>query len=248
MRALAEPPLRERGAIGLIAGDAWPGRRGAPDRRCSTLAARARRVATGVRLVGFRDDVENVYGAADLVAVPSPSPTRSRGGDRGGRGRLRGGRQRPRRAARDHPRRRDRPAGRARRRRRAGPRRAPSCSTTSRERERLGAAAARRCARAGSRRDRLLDLDPVALRRRSRVSRLRADRRSGVSPWPPATAIAADHADHRDEPRSRAAPAAGMSPPLAELDDQPAADQPADEARRGGRRSRSRRRSARRRC
>ena len=27
-----------------------------------------------VRIVGFRDDVENVYGAADVVAVPSTQP------------------------------------------------------------------------------------------------------------------------------------------------------------------------------
>jgi glycosyltransferase involved in cell wall biosynthesis len=31
-------------------------------------------VADRVRLVGFRDDVETVYGAADLVAVPSTAP------------------------------------------------------------------------------------------------------------------------------------------------------------------------------
>jgi glycosyltransferase involved in cell wall biosynthesis len=31
-------------------------------------------VADRVRLIGFRDDVENVYGAADVVAVPSTQP------------------------------------------------------------------------------------------------------------------------------------------------------------------------------
>lgn len=72
VRALAEAPLRECGAVALIAGDAWPG----SEARLAAL----RRLAAGlgvterVRIVGFRDDVETIYGAADLVAVPSKEP------------------------------------------------------------------------------------------------------------------------------------------------------------------------------
>jgi glycosyltransferase involved in cell wall biosynthesis len=71
-RALATPELSQRGAIGLVAGDAWPG---AEDRR-ETLTALAGSlgVSDRLRLVGFREDVENVYGAADVIAVPSTSP------------------------------------------------------------------------------------------------------------------------------------------------------------------------------
>jgi glycosyltransferase involved in cell wall biosynthesis len=72
VRALAHPALRERGTVGLIAGDAWPG----AEHRLSTVLDLA--TALGVRdrlaLIGFRDDVETVYGAADLIAVPSTAP------------------------------------------------------------------------------------------------------------------------------------------------------------------------------
>jgi glycosyltransferase involved in cell wall biosynthesis len=72
VRALAEPALREAGAIGLLAGAPWPG---AEDRlRQVTDLAQRLGVADRVRLIGFRDDVENVYGAADVVAVPSTQP------------------------------------------------------------------------------------------------------------------------------------------------------------------------------
>jgi glycosyltransferase involved in cell wall biosynthesis len=72
VRAIAEPALRDRRAVGLIAGRAWPG---AEDRqrRVSELA-RELGVEDRVRLVGFRADVDTVYGAADLVAVPSTEP------------------------------------------------------------------------------------------------------------------------------------------------------------------------------
>jgi len=72
IQALAQPPLADRGAIALIAGDAWPG---AGSRRSLVLAlAAGLGVSNRLRLVGFRDDIDNVYGAADVVAVPSTQP------------------------------------------------------------------------------------------------------------------------------------------------------------------------------
>jgi glycosyltransferase involved in cell wall biosynthesis len=72
VRALAQPPLRERGTIGLVAGEAWPG---ADERTVSLLAlARELGVTDRLRTLGFREDVETVFGAADLVAVPSTAP------------------------------------------------------------------------------------------------------------------------------------------------------------------------------
>ncbi len=72
VRALASPELSERGALGLLAGDAWPG---AEDRRDRVLAlADSLGVRDRLLLCGFRDDVANVYGAADVVAVPSTAP------------------------------------------------------------------------------------------------------------------------------------------------------------------------------
>jgi glycosyltransferase involved in cell wall biosynthesis len=72
VRALAEPPLASIGAIGVIAGDAWPG---AEERRDAVVdLARSSGVSERLRLVGFRQDIENVYGAADVVAVPSTEP------------------------------------------------------------------------------------------------------------------------------------------------------------------------------
>ena len=71
-RALAEPALAERGVIGLVAGDAWPGQ----ERWEVGLRELAGRLGLGdrLRLAGFREDVETVYGAADVVAVPSARP------------------------------------------------------------------------------------------------------------------------------------------------------------------------------
>ena len=59
-------------AIALVAGDPWQGEQ----RRLDELRALARTlgVEQRVRFVGFRSDVENVYGAADVVAVPSTQP------------------------------------------------------------------------------------------------------------------------------------------------------------------------------
>ena len=72
VRALAEPALRDRGAIGLLAGAPWPGAEARRDR----IVALAQELGVAERLVlaGFRDDVDTVYGAADLVAVPSTLP------------------------------------------------------------------------------------------------------------------------------------------------------------------------------
>jgi glycosyltransferase involved in cell wall biosynthesis len=72
VRALAEPALRERAAVGVVAGDAWPG---AEERVEAVLElADQLRVRERLRLVGFRDDVANLYGAADVIAVPSTAP------------------------------------------------------------------------------------------------------------------------------------------------------------------------------
>jgi glycosyltransferase involved in cell wall biosynthesis len=72
VRALSTRILRDRGAIGVIAGEPWPG---AETRRQRVLSL-ARRLGVDDRLalVGFREDVETVYGAADVVAVPSTAP------------------------------------------------------------------------------------------------------------------------------------------------------------------------------
>ncbi|HEV2736717.1 MAG TPA: glycosyltransferase, partial [Longimicrobiaceae bacterium] len=75
VRALAEPALRAAAPLpahALLAGDAWPGE----ERRVGELRALAARlgVAERVHLPGFRDDAETVYGAADVVAVPSTRP------------------------------------------------------------------------------------------------------------------------------------------------------------------------------
>jgi glycosyltransferase involved in cell wall biosynthesis len=58
--------------IALIAGDPWQGE----ERRLEELRelARSLGVEALVRFAGFRPDVENVYGAADVVAVPSTQP------------------------------------------------------------------------------------------------------------------------------------------------------------------------------
>ena len=58
--------------IALVAGDPWQGE----EARLRDLRDLARRlgVADRVRFAGFRADVENVYGAADVVAVPSTQP------------------------------------------------------------------------------------------------------------------------------------------------------------------------------
>lgn len=72
VRALADPELSGRGAVALIAGAAWPG---AEEREQAVRdLAHSLEVQARVHFAGFRDDVENVYGAADVVSVPSTSP------------------------------------------------------------------------------------------------------------------------------------------------------------------------------
>jgi glycosyltransferase involved in cell wall biosynthesis len=70
IRALAQPGGEQ--TIALVAGDPWTGE----DHRLDELRALAQSlgVAGRVRFAGFRPDVENVYGAADVVAVPSTRP------------------------------------------------------------------------------------------------------------------------------------------------------------------------------
>jgi glycosyltransferase involved in cell wall biosynthesis len=73
VRALAEPPLRERrDVVAVVAGEPWKGEQ----RHLRELLelATALGVADRVRHVGFREDVGEVYGAADVVAVPSKQP------------------------------------------------------------------------------------------------------------------------------------------------------------------------------
>ena len=71
-RALAEPALRERGAIGLVAGEAWPGE----ERHVRALESLGAELGLGdrLRLLGWRDDLDLLYGAADVVCVPSTLP------------------------------------------------------------------------------------------------------------------------------------------------------------------------------
>jgi glycosyltransferase involved in cell wall biosynthesis len=68
VRALALVP----GAVAVVAGDAWPGE----EHRVAALTGLAARlgVSDRLRMLGFRDDVGTVLGAADVVAVPSTQP------------------------------------------------------------------------------------------------------------------------------------------------------------------------------
>ena len=72
VRAIAQPGLARLEAVALVAGDTWPGEE-RPERALRELAS-ALDLRDRVRLVGFRDDVDNVYGAADVVVVPSTRP------------------------------------------------------------------------------------------------------------------------------------------------------------------------------
>jgi glycosyltransferase involved in cell wall biosynthesis len=68
--ALLRPELAEIGAVGVVAGDAWPGE----ERHVAALERLAERLSGRLRLLGFRGDPETVLAAADAVAVPSKRP------------------------------------------------------------------------------------------------------------------------------------------------------------------------------
>jgi glycosyltransferase involved in cell wall biosynthesis len=70
--ALAQPQLGGERAVGLIAGDAWPGQ----ERQVEQLEELAQSLGVGesVRMLGFRDDIARLYAAADVVVVPSTRP------------------------------------------------------------------------------------------------------------------------------------------------------------------------------
>jgi glycosyltransferase involved in cell wall biosynthesis len=70
--ALADPALGDIGAVGLVAGDAFRGN----ERYERELEGLRGELGLGerLRLLGFREDVDTVLGAADAVAVPSTRP------------------------------------------------------------------------------------------------------------------------------------------------------------------------------
>jgi len=73
VRALAAPPLHDRpGVVALLAGA--PGRGEERHRRAVHELAHALGVAGRVHDVGFRADLDGLYAAADVVAVPSLHP------------------------------------------------------------------------------------------------------------------------------------------------------------------------------
>jgi glycosyltransferase involved in cell wall biosynthesis len=71
-RALAQPELSELGAVGLVAGDAWPGAEG-PLHELEALKEELQ-LGERLRLLGYRSDVDRLLGAADAVVVPSTRP------------------------------------------------------------------------------------------------------------------------------------------------------------------------------
>lgn len=73
VRALGQAALAGRDeVVALVAGEPWRGE----ERHLRELHEIAGRLGIGSRVVhaGFRADVENVYGAADIVVVPSKQP------------------------------------------------------------------------------------------------------------------------------------------------------------------------------
>lgn len=68
-RALAEKPLAEIGACGILAGDTAPGQEHF-ERGLESLRSELR-LDGRLRSLGFRHDVETVLGAADVLVVPS---------------------------------------------------------------------------------------------------------------------------------------------------------------------------------
>jgi glycosyltransferase involved in cell wall biosynthesis len=70
--ALARPELADIGAVGLVAGDTYPGNEDFEG--VIRLLGDSLGLAERLRLLGFRDDLETVLGATDVVAVPSVRP------------------------------------------------------------------------------------------------------------------------------------------------------------------------------
>jgi glycosyltransferase involved in cell wall biosynthesis len=68
--SLVHEPMRMRGTIALFAGDVWPGQ----EHWVQELRAGAEKLGNRIRLLGFREDVETIYGAADVIVVPSTRP------------------------------------------------------------------------------------------------------------------------------------------------------------------------------
>jgi glycosyltransferase involved in cell wall biosynthesis len=71
-RALAEPALAEIGAIGALAGAPYAGNE--PLERDLTRLGLELGLGERLQLLGFREDIDTVLGAADAVAVPSTRP------------------------------------------------------------------------------------------------------------------------------------------------------------------------------
>lgn len=71
-RALAEPALAEIGAVGVVAGDAFQGQEHVEDDLRSLRDSLG--LGERLRLLGFRRDVDTLFGAADVVVVPSKRP------------------------------------------------------------------------------------------------------------------------------------------------------------------------------
>lgn len=72
IRALAEPALSGDDTIALVAGDPWPGEERQLDELRSLAGSLG--VTERVRFAGFRPDLANLYGCADVIAVPSTQP------------------------------------------------------------------------------------------------------------------------------------------------------------------------------
>jgi len=72
IRALADPALSGGDTIALVAGDPWPGEERRLDKLRSLAASLG--LSERVRFAGFRPDLANLYGCADVIAVPSTQP------------------------------------------------------------------------------------------------------------------------------------------------------------------------------